>query len=350
MALKRAAICKGCWERLRLPVPLRGPLSVPFRAFGVRPSRMNPNLCTICELNFTTVMRARKVTIDATILFADLRGYTGLSQSLSPDAMSGLLDAFYDECASAIWEQDGLLNKTIGDAVMAVFNFPVSHGDHVQRALQAARDIQERCRDRKALLKGTFGLTGAELGVGIGIHTGEVRFLHEPDGGKVEEGERLAIEAFPILGQPSAAAEPSQRAFADPALGQHDEGLGLIRPLNDLDLYARANSFHCRLEFRPLIASVGKEPAQEGEGAEQGRHQRRAAVAVLDVGGVDDRVHQQALRVDENVTLLAVDLLTRVVARWVDAGPPFSALLTLWLSMIAAVGLASRAAASRHFT
>ena len=90
--------------------------------------------------------------------------------------MSGLLDAFYDECASAIWEQDGLLNKTIGDAVMAVFNFPVSHNDHARRALQAARDIQERCRDRRARLKDTFGLTGAELGVGIGIHTGEVSF------------------------------------------------------------------------------------------------------------------------------------------------------------------------------
>src|SRR5208337_2075493 len=140
-------------------------------------------------------------------------------------------------------------------------------------------------------------------------------------------------------------------------LGQHDEGLGLIRPLNDLDLYARANSFHRRLELRPLIASVGKEPAQEREGAQQGRHQRRAAVAVLDVGGVDDRVHQQTLPVDQDVALLAVDLLARVVARRVDAGPPFSALLTLWLvpglfdpGMIAAVGLASRAAASRHFT
>ena len=66
---------------------------------------MNPNLCTICELSFTKVMRARKVNIDATILFADLRGYTGLSQSLSIDAMSGLLDPFYDECASAVWER-----------------------------------------------------------------------------------------------------------------------------------------------------------------------------------------------------------------------------------------------------
>src|SRR5437660_795140 len=173
---------------------------------------------------------------------------------------------------------------------------------------------------------------------------------HEADGGEEEEGERFAVEAFPVLGQPSAAAEPSQGAFADPALGQDDEGLGLIRPLNDLDLQAGANSLHRRLESRPLIATVGEEPLQEGEGAEQGRHQHRAAVAVLDVGGVDDGVHQEALGIDKNVALLAHDLLAGVVTRRIDAGPPFSALLTLWLSMIAAVGLASRAAASRHFT
>jgi hypothetical protein len=59
---------------MHLPVPLRGMLSVPFRAFGIRPSKMNPNTCTICELMFTKVMKARKVTVDATVLFADLRG------------------------------------------------------------------------------------------------------------------------------------------------------------------------------------------------------------------------------------------------------------------------------------
>jgi hypothetical protein len=61
-----------------------------------------------------------------------------------------------------------------------------------------------------------------------------------------------------------------------------------------------------------------------------------------------DRVHQEALRIDKNVSLLALDLLACVVARRIDAGPPFSALLTLWLSMMAAVGLASREASSRQ--
>src|SRR5262245_11999138 len=125
MTMRQARICKGCWQQMRLPVPLRGVASVPFRVFGIRPSRMNPNVCTICELMFSRIMRARKVTIDATVLFADLRGYTSLSQSQSADTISGLLDAFYDECAEAIWEHDGLLNKTMGDAVMAIFNFPI---------------------------------------------------------------------------------------------------------------------------------------------------------------------------------------------------------------------------------
>jgi hypothetical protein len=64
MPAHQARICKGCWQQLRVPVPLRGALAMPFRLFGIRPSRMNPNTCTICELMFTRVMRARKVTID----------------------------------------------------------------------------------------------------------------------------------------------------------------------------------------------------------------------------------------------------------------------------------------------
>jgi class 3 adenylate cyclase len=142
---------------------------MPFRIVGLKPSRMNPNTCTFCELMFSRVMKATKITIDATILFADLRAYTRLSQSLSPVEMGSLLDVFYDECAGAIWEHDGLLNKTIGDAVMAVFNFPIKHDDHTRRALLAARDIQQRIEMRKKE-------AGLDFGVGIGLHCGELSF------------------------------------------------------------------------------------------------------------------------------------------------------------------------------
>jgi adenylate cyclase len=172
----RARICIGCWQQMRVPVPLRGPASIPFRMFGIRPSRMNPNTCTICELMFTRIMKARKVTVDVSVMFADLRGYTGLSQSLPGDAVSSMLDAFYDECAAAIWEFDGLLNKTIGDAIMAIFNFPVRHPDHAERAVLAAREVQRRCQARRELLIARTGLEECELGVGIGIDSGEVSF------------------------------------------------------------------------------------------------------------------------------------------------------------------------------
>src|SRR4249919_3827713 len=177
MPYSQSMICKGCWQQMRVPVPLRGPASLPFRAFGIRPSRMNPNTCTVCELMFTRVMRARKITVDVSVLFADLRGYTKLSQSHSPDTVSALLDVFYDECAAAIWEFDGLLNKTVGDAIMAIFNFPIRHADHAERAVLAAKEIQRRCGSHRELFVAkSVGLEEAQVGVGIGIDSGEASF------------------------------------------------------------------------------------------------------------------------------------------------------------------------------
>jgi len=166
----------GCWQNLHVPVALRGIASIPFRLVGLKPSRMNPNTCTFCELAFTKIMRARNITIDATVFFADLRGYTTLTQALPPETMTALIDAFYDACGNAIWEHDGLLNKTIGDAVMAVFNFPIRRDDHAAQAVLAARDLQVTCQTKFAQLATEHGLAERELGVGIGIDSGSVSF------------------------------------------------------------------------------------------------------------------------------------------------------------------------------
>jgi len=163
-------------QQMHLPVPLRGMLSVPFRGIRHSSKQDEPEYLHHLRVMFTRVMKARKVSVDATVLFADLRGYTGLSQSLSPDAISGLLDTFYDECANAIWAYDGLLNKTIGDAVMAIFNFPIRGEDHANRAVRAAREIQKRWASERETLARTLGVDGSELGVGIGIHCGELSF------------------------------------------------------------------------------------------------------------------------------------------------------------------------------
>jgi hypothetical protein len=65
---------------------------------------------------------------------------------------------------------------------------------------------------------------------------------------------------------------------------------------------------------------------------------------------MNDGVEQQTQRIYKDMALLALDLLARIIARRIDAGPPFSALFTLWLSMMAALGLASRSPCSRHST
>jgi hypothetical protein len=65
---------------------------------------------------------------------------------------------------------------------------------------------------------------------------------------------------------------------------------------------------------------------------------------------MNDGVQDQTLRVYQEMALLAFDLLASVEAVGIDMGPPFSALLTLWLSMMAAVGEASLWASSRHLT
>jgi hypothetical protein len=104
------------------------------------------------------------------------------------------------------------------------------------------------------------------------------------------------------------------------------------------------------VEDRPLVGAVGEQLFEIGEQAEQRCQQGKTAVAILNVGGGDDAVQEKALRIDENVPLLALDQLARVKAGRIDARPPFSALFTLWLSMMQAVGLASRSAFSRHLT
>jgi hypothetical protein len=102
---------------------------------------------------------------------------------------------------------------------------------------------------------------------------------------------------------------------------------------------------------RPLITGVGEDAQDEREKCARVFVENRCGtVAVLDIGRMNSRTQQQAERVYENVALLTLDLFSRIVAMRIGARPPFSALLTLWLSMIAAVGLASRSSCSRHAT
>jgi adenylate cyclase len=132
---------------------------------------MHPNLCTICETQFERVKGAKQLLVSGSVLFADVRGYTNLSERLGAVEMAGLLSAFYEECAAAIWERGGIVNKLIGDSVFAIFNFPIRHDDHLRRAIEAGLDLQQRCR---ALRQSYEGSPADAVGVGVGVHTGEI--------------------------------------------------------------------------------------------------------------------------------------------------------------------------------
>ena len=124
----------------------------------------------------------------------------------------------------------------------------------------------------------------------------------------------------------------------------------MIGAFDDVSLKMGQDFSERLLELRPLVASVGEQLLQERIHTKQGRQQQDAAVAILNVGGMNDGMQQQTQRIYQNMALLALDLFARIIAMRIDAGPPFSALFTLWLSMMAAVGLASRSSCSRHST
>ena len=152
---------------------------------------------------------------------------------------------------------------------------------------------------------------------------------HESNGRELDEGERVAVEVLPVLGQSAAAVEPGDGAFDHPTPGLDDEALHPIGSLDDLGLEIGQDAGQGTVKDRPLIGAVGEQFPEKGKQTEQGRQQRETAVAILNVGGGDDAVQQQALRIDQNMPLLALDQLAGIEAVAVDASPPFSALFTL---------------------
>lgn len=111
------------------------------------------------------------VNYTATVLFTDIRNFTTISEQLSPDILVSMLNRYFSEITAAITEEGGLVNKFIGDAVMALFGVPVPVETHGAQAIRAAKEILRR-RD---ILNKQFVAEGLpEFKSGIGIHTGNL--------------------------------------------------------------------------------------------------------------------------------------------------------------------------------
>ncbi len=104
-----------------------------------------------------------------TALFTDISGFTSMSEGLDPEEVANILNAFFKVLVDPIYRYGGVVDKYIGDAVMAVFGAPVAHEDDAVRACMAAWDMQANARAFSAdLLK----RTGIDLKIRIGLNTG----------------------------------------------------------------------------------------------------------------------------------------------------------------------------------
>jgi adenylate cyclase len=106
---------------------------------------------------------------EITVLFADLRGFTSLSEQLSPRELYQLLSDMMDRLTAVVMRYDGILIDYYGDGFSAFWNAPIPISQHAWKACSAAQDIQRELEDLNADWQ---GLIGRRLRIGIGIHTG----------------------------------------------------------------------------------------------------------------------------------------------------------------------------------
>jgi class 3 adenylate cyclase len=105
-----------------------------------------------------------------TVLFADIRGFTSMSERMEPEEVVGMLNMYLDKMTKVVFKHEGTLDKYIGDALMAVFNTPLEQVDHALKAVATACDMQKEIIRMNKELGYDDESTG--LGYGIGINTG----------------------------------------------------------------------------------------------------------------------------------------------------------------------------------
>lgn len=106
-----------------------------------------------------------------TVLFADISGFTALSERFDPEEVAIFINEALKELAEAVYQYEGHIDKFIGDAIMAVFGAPIAHENDAERALRAAIEMRERM---SGFNRRWADRLGQELELHIGINTGPV--------------------------------------------------------------------------------------------------------------------------------------------------------------------------------
>ena len=129
--LPSAPRCKMCSN------PFGGPAGRVLAAAGFTPSRKNPNLCSRC----CDALPAGGAEVDVAVLFADVRGSTALSTRSAATDFASLLNRFYIAATQTLLRHDAVIDKLIGDEVMAFFVQGISGPQYRRRAVQAGMDL-----------------------------------------------------------------------------------------------------------------------------------------------------------------------------------------------------------------
>jgi PAS domain S-box-containing protein len=158
-----------------------------------------------------------------TTLFADIRGFTSLSEQHDPETLVAVLNRYLGVATEAVLAEDGTIDKFMGDAVMAFFNAPIAQSDHTLRAVRAALRMVSTIKDMQAGLPVEF-----RLSIGVGIHCGEAvlglvgtqrRLEYTAIGDSVNTAKRLQENAgeMQILISDSVYECVSQQVIARPS-------------------------------------------------------------------------------------------------------------------------------------
>ncbi|MFF5335486.1 AAA family ATPase [Streptomyces sp. NPDC013181] len=122
--------------------------------------------CPVCGTPLVTGTPSSDSRRIVTALFIDLVGSTVLAETLDPEALRRTMDRYYTACTTAVTEHGGVVEKFIGDAVMAVFGAFVTHEDDALHAVRAA------CAVREAVTAIGTGVAGADGGARLDTHCG----------------------------------------------------------------------------------------------------------------------------------------------------------------------------------
>lgn len=139
-----------------------------------------------------------------TVLFTDLRNFTTTCEKMQPEEVLHFLNRYLDCMANVVEKHGGVIDKFIGDAIMAIFGAPVSLPDHARRAVECGREMHAELK----LLNEKLRQEGRpEIAMGVGIHTGEVvagnmgaenRLNYTVIGDTVNVAARLESETKPV--------------------------------------------------------------------------------------------------------------------------------------------------------